>query len=66
MSLSDIMSAAGFSSWAEVGLVISLFTFAGIVAYVFFFRRKSSWEHLRNLPLEDDGAEIDPNGRQIP
>ena len=56
MSLSDIMSAAGFSSWAEVGLVISLFTFAAVVAYVFFLRRKSSWEHLRNLPLEDDGA----------
>jgi len=65
MSLSDIMSAAGFSSWAEVGLVISLVTFTAIVAYV-FLRRKSSWEHLRNLPLEDDGAEIDPNGRQIP
>jgi len=66
MSLSDIMSAAGFSSWAEVGLVISLFTFAAVVAYVFLLRRKSSWEHLRNLPLEDDGAETDPNGRQIP
>ncbi len=65
MSLSDIMSAAGFSSWAEVGLVVSLLTFTAIVAYV-FIRRKSSWEHLRNLPLEDDGAEIDTNGRPIP
>ena len=65
MRLSDIMSAAGFTSWAELGLIVSLLTFTAIVAYV-FLRRKSSWEHLRNLPLEHDEAEIDPNGRHIP
>jgi len=66
MSLSDIMSAAGFSSWAEVGLVISLLTFAAIVVYVFFIRRKSSWDHLRNLPLEDDGGQTESNGSNRP
>ena len=28
MKLSDVMSAAGLTSWAEVGLVISFLTFA--------------------------------------
>ncbi len=64
MSLSDIMSAAGFSSWAEVGLVISLLTFAAVVAYV-FSRKKSSWDHLRNLPLDDDLDDFDPNEGRI-
>ena len=66
MRLSDIMSAAGFSSWAEVGLVISLLTFAAIVIYVFLIRRKSSWDHLRNLPLDDDGVKNDSNGSNRP
>jgi len=64
MRLSDIMSAAGLTSWAEVGLIISLITFTGIVAYV-FLRKKASWDHLRNLPLDDDRPEIDPNGGQL-
>ena len=53
MRLSDIMSAAGLSSWAEVGLVVSFLTFVAIVIYV-FWRRRSSWEHARHLPLEGD------------
>ncbi len=62
MSLADIMGAAGLNSWAEVGLVISLVTFTGIVAWV-FLRKKSSWEHLRHLPLDDDEIHTDSNGR---
>jgi len=53
MRLSDIMSAAGLSSWAEVGLVISFVTFLAIVVFI-FARKRSSWEHARSLPLEDD------------
>lgn len=61
MSLSDIMGAAGLSSWAEVGLIVSLVTFTAIVAWV-FLRKKSSWEHMRQLPLEDDTVHTDANG----
>ena len=59
MKLSDIMSAAGLTSWAEVGLVISFVTFAAIVAYVFVFRSKASFEEARQLPLKDgDGCQV--------
>jgi hypothetical protein len=54
MKLSDIMSAAGLSSWAEIGLILSVVTFSAIVIWVFVVRRKPSYEHLRELPLEDD------------
>ena len=54
MKLSDIMSAAGLTSWAEIGLVISFLTFAAIVAYVFVVRSRDSYEEDRNLPFDDD------------
>jgi hypothetical protein len=54
MKLSDIMSAAGLTSWAEIGLIISFVTFAFIVAYVFIVRSKDSYEGDRNLPFDDD------------
>jgi cbb3-type cytochrome oxidase subunit 3 len=54
MKLSDIMGAAGLTSWAEIGLIISFLTFAAIVAYVFVFRSRASYEEDRNLPFKDD------------
>ena len=54
MKLSDIMGAAGLTSWAEVGLIISFLTFAAIVAYVFIVRSRASYEEDRNLPFNDD------------
>ena len=54
MKLSDIMSAAGLTSWAEIGLIISFITFAVIVAYVFVVRSRDSYEEDRNLPFDDD------------
>ena len=56
MRLADIMSAAGLSSWAEIGLILSVVTFSAIVVWVFVVRRNPSYEHLRELPLEDDNA----------
>jgi cbb3-type cytochrome oxidase subunit 3 len=56
MSLSDIMSAAGLTSWAEIGLILCFVTFMVIVLWVFGVRRKASYEHLSELPLEDDSA----------
>ena len=55
MKLSDIMSAANLTSWAEWGLLISFFTFLGIVAYVYIVRRdKKAWDHERLLPFDDE------------
>ena len=54
MSLSDIMSAAGLTSWAEIGLILCFATFMVIVLWVFVVRRKASYEHLSELPLEDN------------
>ncbi len=54
MSLADVMSAAGLHSWAEVGLVVSLATFVGVVAYVLVARRGQAWDRARHLPLDDD------------
>ena len=53
MSLSDIVGNAGLAIYAQVALVIFFLVFVGIVIYV-FLRRKSSWDHMRNLPLDDD------------
>jgi cbb3-type cytochrome oxidase subunit 3 len=61
MSLSDVMSAAGLGSWAEIGLVISFVTFVAIVVWV-LFRRKGRWEHDRRLPLDDDTHTDDAGG----
>ncbi len=55
MKLSDVMSAANLSSWAEWGLLISFFTFLGIIAYVFIVRRgKDNWDRERLLPLDNE------------
>ncbi|MCG6949048.1 MAG: cbb3-type cytochrome c oxidase subunit 3 [Acidobacteria bacterium] len=56
MSLTDIMSASGLTSWTEVALILCFLTFTAIVVWVFAIRSKPSWEHQRNLPLEDDGS----------
>ena len=61
MSLSDIMSAAGLGSWAELALIVSFLTFVAIVVWV-FRRRRSSWDHLRQLPLEPDDPRADDSG----
>jgi len=56
MSLTDIMSAAGLSSWTEVALILCFISFAAIVLWVFVVRSKLSYDHMRNLPLEEASA----------
>jgi cbb3-type cytochrome oxidase subunit 3 len=60
--LSDVMSAAGLSSWAELGLILCFITFAAIVLWVFVIRRRRSYEHARGLPLDNGAAPEDPSG----
>jgi len=54
MSLTDIMSAAGLTTYAELGLILCFITFTAIVLWVFAVRTKPSYEHQRQLPLEDE------------
>lgn len=58
MSLTDVMSAAGLTSWTELALVLCLITFTAIVVWVFFVRTRPSYDRLRNLPLEDGADEL--------
>jgi hypothetical protein len=53
MRLSDIMSSAGLTSWAEVGLIISFITFVGIATYV-LVSRSANWDRARYMPLDDE------------
>jgi len=50
------MSAAGLESWAELGLIVSMVTFIGVVVYVLWGRRAAVWDRARFLPLEEDAA----------
>ena len=56
MSLTDVMSAAGLSSWTELALGLCFITCAAIVLWVFVVRSKRSYDHLRNLPLEENNV----------
>ena len=58
MSLSDVMSAAGLTSWTELALILCFITFAAIVVWVFVVRSKPSYDHVRNLPLEDGADDV--------
>jgi cbb3-type cytochrome oxidase subunit 3 len=60
MSLTDIMSAAGLSSWTELALVLCFLSFSAVLAYIFLFRTRRSWEAQRMLPLDDDASSPTP------
>ena len=53
-SLTDVVSGAGLSIYAEIALVIFLVTFLGIVISLFVPRRRRLYEHLRRLPIDED------------
>jgi cbb3-type cytochrome oxidase subunit 3 len=53
MSLSEIMAQAGLTVYAEIGLVLFLILFLGILVYTFRRRNRSKFERARRLPLED-------------
>ena len=53
-SLTDVVSGAGLSVYAEVALVIFLVAFLGIVISLFAPSKKHTYEHLRRLPIDGD------------
>ncbi len=54
MSLADVMSAAGLHVFAEVGLVIAVVIFAGVISMIFRRSNQATFERARFMPLDDD------------
>jgi cbb3-type cytochrome oxidase subunit 3 len=54
MSLTDIMSAAGLSSYAVVALLLFIVAFLIIVLRVFLPSKKRGWERAARMPLDDE------------
>ena len=57
-SLTDVVSGAGLSVYAEVALVIFLIAFLGIVISLFAPGKRRTYEHLRHLPIDGEGADV--------
>jgi cbb3-type cytochrome oxidase subunit 3 len=53
-SLTDVVSGAGLSGYAEIALVIFLIAFLGVVISLFLPGRQKTYEHLRHLPIDSD------------
>ena len=62
MKLSDIMSNAGLSRYAEVALILFFVVFLLIAARVFWPSRKNEVERDRLIPFDDDRQEQHPQG----
>jgi cbb3-type cytochrome oxidase subunit 3 len=54
MSLTEIMSAAGLSRYAEVALVLFIIAFVLVVARILLPGQRKKWERAARLPLDDD------------
>ena len=53
-SLTDVVSGAGLSGYAEIALVIFLIAFLGIVISLFAPGKRRVYERMRRLPIEGD------------
>lgn len=54
MSLTEIMSAAGLSGYAEVALVLFFVAFILIVWRIFMPSRQREFDRAATLPLDED------------
>jgi cbb3-type cytochrome oxidase subunit 3 len=61
-SLTDVVSGAGLSGYAEIALVIFLVAFLGVVISLLLPSKQRTYEHLRQLPMDaDDSAPALPS-----
>jgi cbb3-type cytochrome oxidase subunit 3 len=60
-SLTDVVSGAGLSGYAEIALVLFFLAFVGVVISLFVPRRQRMYERLRHLPIERDAADAVPH-----
>ena len=57
-SLTDVVSGAGLSVYAEVALVIFLIAFIGVVISLFVPSKRQTYEYMRRLPIDRDGSQV--------
>lgn len=53
MRLAEIMSAAGLQVFAEIGLVLFVAIFCGVLVYTFTKSNRAIFERARTAPLDD-------------
>lgn len=63
MKLSDVMSAAGLSTYAIVALVLFVLAFLAIVIHTFAPRNSAGFARDAQLPLEDEPTVPAPRAR---
>ena len=54
MSLTDIMSGAGLSRYAEVGLILFFIAFLVIIWRIYRPSKKSQYDKAARMPLDDE------------
>ena len=57
-SLSDVVSGAGLSGYAEIALVIFLIAFIGIVISLLAPSKRLTYERMRHLPIDGESADL--------
>lgn len=66
MKLSDIMSGAGLSTYAEIALVLFLLAFLAVVISLFLPGRQRTYERMRHLPMDPDSSDTVSRGEDPP
>ncbi|MFN8574192.1 MAG: cbb3-type cytochrome c oxidase subunit 3 [Gemmatimonadaceae bacterium] len=61
MSLTDIMSGANLSGFAEIGLIFFLIAFVIIVVRTFSRGQDAEMKRAARLPLDDDTTPLTPH-----
>jgi cbb3-type cytochrome oxidase subunit 3 len=61
-SLTDVVSGAGLSAYAEIALILFVIAFLGVVVSLFLPSRQRVYERMRRLPIDRD-APLDSHYR---
>lgn len=65
-SLTDVVSGAGLSGYAEIALVLFMIAFLGVVITLFLPSRQRTYEHMRHLPIASDTPNAAGRGEDAP
>ncbi len=65
MKLSDIMSAAGLASYAEIGLVLFAVAFVAVAIRVLWFDEREELDSIARIPLEPELTSASQRTQQL-
>jgi cbb3-type cytochrome oxidase subunit 3 len=57
-SLTDVVSGAGLSGYAEIALILFVIAFLAVVVSLFLPSRQRVYERMRRLPVDRDSSEL--------